>query len=213
MSCSRVSVRSSTHQQRKRPRAQRQQGLLLVWLDEKKCPDRSRSKEEYYNNSNSSPCLTSARTRYLHVQGLWHQSLRSLRPPMARERKLRSVPGAYQRSGRRRGQKSSCHSEANQAVSELLEKHREGWRMSSHVLHPMSDRVLLGVRADDQSQWSVLRVRAHPRTLSISHNRQAKIQCGIENESGRVMSQFCVFRMRPSRAIFGIIMAKRTRTN
>jgi len=167
VSCSRVSVRSSTHKQCKRPRDQRQQGLHLVRLDQKKCPDRSRNTEEYYNTSNSSSCLTSARTRYLHLQGLWHQSLRSLRPPVARERKLRSVPGTYQRSARRRGQKSGCHSEANQAVSELLEKHREGWRMSSHVLHPMSDRVLLGVRADDQSQWSVLRVRPIPRTLSI----------------------------------------------
>jgi hypothetical protein len=40
--------------------------------------------------------------------------------------------------------------------------------VSSHALHPVSDRVLLGLRADDQSQWSVLRVWVDSWTLNMT---------------------------------------------
>jgi hypothetical protein len=110
VSCSRLSVRTNTHQHHKRPsssrlqrqsdRAERYQGIFLDWLDQKKCPHSDRSTEANAANHSSSPRPTSKRARYLHLQGLRRQSLRSMRSPVARARNLFRVPGSHQRPAR-----------------------------------------------------------------------------------------------------------------
>lgn len=105
--CFRMSVRTGTRQhgnrrhvdarwasrlQRESDRAGRSQGFVLDRLDQEKRPQRSRSTETHGSIKSRS------HTRYLHLQGLRRQSLRSLRSPMARERNLRRVPSPHQRS-------------------------------------------------------------------------------------------------------------------
>jgi hypothetical protein len=68
------------------------------------------------------------------MQQVRRQSLRPMRSPVARERKLRGVQAANEGQDRR-GRRISCGDpEGDEAMSELFEKHLEDRRMQTHVL-------------------------------------------------------------------------------